>query len=62
MSLYSQNGHANRREYLDTLADEYGLERRTVYAMASMLGHTEDFDGLVTACEDMAHANECLAA
>lgn len=61
MSLYSQNGYTDRREYLDSLAEENGLERRTVYAMASMLGHTEDFDGLVTACEDMAQVNDCLA-
>lgn len=49
MNEYEQQGYANRREYLDALADEYGRER--VYALAGVLGPAEDFDGLVTALE-----------
>lgn len=51
MSVYQENGFANRQEYLESLCEEY--PRRTVMAMASMLGPSEDFDGLVTGLEDM---------
>ena len=54
MSIYTDEGYTNRRAYLDELADEYGLDRTTVYALAGLLGPNEDFDGLVTACEDAA--------
>ena len=46
-----------RKNYLDDLADEYDVDRETVYAIASMLGETEDYDGLVTELENFA--NEC---
>lgn len=52
MSIYTANGHANRRAYLDSLAEEYGVPVREVYALASILGPSEDFDGLVTAVQD----------
>jgi hypothetical protein len=52
MSIYTDQGYTSRRDYLDTLADETGVERSTVYAMAQMLGPDEDFDGLVTSLED----------
>lgn len=54
MTIYQENGFANRREYLDSLAAELGLDRDTVYLMATMLGPSEDFDGLVTSLEDYA--------
>jgi hypothetical protein len=54
MTIYQENGFANRREYLDSLALELGLDRDTVYLMATMLGPSEDFDGLVTSLEDYA--------
>ena len=41
-----------RQEYLTTLADDFGIDRETVYMMADILGPNEDFDGLVTALED----------
>ena len=52
MSIYIENGYKNRRDYLDSLAEDFGIEKQTVYAMASILGSNEDFDGLVTALED----------
>ena len=52
MNDYKSHGYANRREYLEGLAQEY--PRETVFALASMLGPNEDFDGLVTALEDFA--------
>jgi len=54
MTIYQENGFTNRREYLDSLAAELGLDRDTVYLMATMLGPSEDFDGLVTSLEDYA--------
>jgi hypothetical protein len=52
MDDYQANGFATRRDYLESLAEEY--PRDTVFALASMLGPNEDFDGLVTALEDYA--------
>ena len=49
---YTANGYANRREYLESLTDEYPAE--LVYALADILGPGEDFDGLITALEDHA--------
>jgi hypothetical protein len=54
MTIYQENGFQTRRDYLDSLADELGLDPRTVYLMATMLGPSEDFDGLVTSLEDYA--------
>ena len=54
MSIYTDEGYASRRDYLDTLADDLGIDRATVYAAAAMLGPSEDFDGLVTMLEDHA--------
>ena len=50
MNDYTANGFANRREYLESLCEDY--DRETVYALAGILGASEDFDGLVTALED----------
>lgn len=52
MSVYTDNGYENRKDYLNCLADEYGLELSTVYSIASVLGSSEDFDGLLTTLED----------
>ena len=53
MSIYTENGYANRRDYLNSLAEDYGIDLNTVLVLADMLGPSEDFDGLVTALEDM---------
>ena len=50
MTDYQAEGFATRREYLESLAEDY--PRDAVFALASMLGASEDFDGLVTALED----------
>lgn len=49
MSIYVQNGYANRAEYLDSLREEYG---EAVDALISVLPPSEDFDGLITELED----------
>jgi len=40
---------------LQQLADGMGIERSTVFALADLLGETEDFDGLVTSLEDIGN-------
>lgn len=58
MSIYTDEGYASRRDYLENLADDLGLDRDEVFTLASMLGSSEDFDGLVTMCEDRAEKLE----
>ena len=50
MNDYIAQGFKNRRDYLESLAEEY--DRDQVFMLAAMLGPSEDFDGLVTALED----------
>lgn len=54
MSIYSENGYKNRKEYLESLADDYGQDLAVVYNLAELYGPSEDFDGLVTTLEDLA--------
>ena len=55
-SVYQEHGFANRKEYLESLAQEY--PRSMVFAAASVLGPSEDFDGLVTTLEDAEESGE----
>lgn len=50
MNIYQENGYQNRRDYLESLCEDY--PRDAVYALASILGSSEDFDGLITSLED----------
>ena len=52
MTVYTKKGYRNREDYLRSLADEYRVPCEAVFALASMLGPDEDFDGLVTSLED----------
>jgi hypothetical protein len=52
MSVYTENGYENRRDYLNSLAEEYRVPLEIVYAAADLLGPNEDFDGLVTTIQD----------
>jgi len=52
-SIYMRNGYRDRRQYLEMLAEDYGLEQIVVFQLAALLGPNEDFDGLVTTLEDM---------
>lgn len=54
-NVYEANGYESRDEYLECLAEDYGVDIHTVYQLANLLGEDEDFDGLVTALEDMAY-------
>ena len=51
-NIYVENGFKNREDYLNDLADSYGIDSEMVFALAEMLGDNEDFDGLLCACED----------
>ena len=50
MSIYIENGYADRNEYLDTLREEYGND--LVDTLITVLPASEDFDGLVTELEE----------
>ena len=54
MTVYQAEGYKNRTDYLRGLADEIGVDEKTVFMMADLLGEEEDFDGLVTSLEDYA--------
>jgi hypothetical protein len=54
MTIYQENGFQTRKEYLLDLADNMGMDASIVFALADMLGSSEDFDGLVTSLEDYA--------
>ena len=51
-NIYIENGYKNRRDYLENLALDIGLDREIVFSLASLLGSVEDFDGLVSSLED----------
>jgi hypothetical protein len=53
MSIYKENGFDTRMDYLIDLADTYGIDQSIVFAMADMLGKSEDFDGLINTLEDI---------
>lgn len=52
MSIYTDLGYENRKEYLISLAEDYEIEKETVFSIAYLLGSNEDFDGLINAIED----------
>ena len=49
---YASNGYKDRSDYLDSLADDRGIDRTAVDMIADMLGESEDFDGLINALDD----------
>lgn len=53
MSIYTDNGYADRAEYLQELRCEYG---QLVDVLITVLPASEDFDGLVTELEDAFQA------
>ena len=57
-NIYTENGYANRAEYLKSLAEDNGVPLNVVKALAQLLGPEEDFDGLVNEVEDQANSME----
>ena len=53
-NIYVAKGYKNRSDYLANLAMDYGVSKNTVFAIAYMLGESEDFDGLITELEEFA--------
>ena len=51
-NVYTINGYKNRKDYLENLALDMGIEMDIVFSLASLLGSIEDFDGLVSSLED----------
>lgn len=52
-NIYQEHGYANRTEYLTSVAEDYGVDFITVLSIASVLGKSEDFDGLLSALDDL---------
>ena len=52
-TIYQENGYSSRKEYLHSLADDYGVDINVVVQLASLLGEGEDFDGLVSSLQDI---------
>jgi len=52
-NIYTRNGYENRTDYLNSLADDYCVNINEVFELADLLGEDEDFDGLITALQDM---------
>jgi hypothetical protein len=53
-NIYQEEGYKNRVDYLKSLAEQYGADVTTVFALAEILGENEDFDGLVSELEDIS--------
>ena len=53
-SIYTRNGYKNRKDYLGSIADDYGVPPMFVFELAGMLGDGEDFDGLVSSMDDFS--------
>lgn len=57
-NVYTKNGYKNRKDYLKSLAKEYGVDYATVYSLANMFGENEDFDGLILALDEINDIEE----
>lgn len=51
-NIYQEKGYRDRNHYLECLAEDTGIDLDSVYALADLLGPSEDFDGLVSALSD----------
>lgn len=54
MDLYVEQGFESRQAYLEYLSLEHEVPKKTVLALADLLGPEEDFDGLPTALQDFS--------
>ena len=51
-NVYISKGYKDRKDYLQSLAEEFDIDFGTVVMVANTLGRNEDFDGLISALED----------
>lgn len=54
-SVYAMNGYKDRADYLENLAEDYGVGLDEVQLLAELLGPSEDFDGLVSMVRDLEY-------
>ena len=54
LDRYQEDGAIDRFGYLESLADDHGVEFDVILTLVDVLGPEEDFDGLVTSLEDLA--------
>lgn len=52
MTIYTVHGYENRDDYLQNLREDYNVPEDVFDTIAELYGPEEDFDGLVTFCED----------
>ena len=52
MNVYQENGYKDRKDYLKSLAEDFDMDYKDVVMIATTLGESEDFDGLITSLED----------
>jgi len=51
-NIYIENGYKDRQDYLQSLAEKFGISFDIVALYASILGSSEDFDQLITSLEN----------
>lgn len=56
--VYKRHGYNDRADYLQSLAEEYGLDYEMICAFANLLGPNEDFDGLINTLEDACNNDD----
>ena len=54
-TIYQERGYDSRTDYLKRLAEDFDVSLEYVLGTAQILGPSEDWDGLVTAVQDMAY-------
>lgn len=52
---YKEKGYENKKDYLESLSDEYCIPLYVIEALSDILGPSEDFDGLINELEDLCH-------
>lgn len=52
-NIYQEHGYESRADYLQSLAEDCGVDLDTVLMMAELLGPSEDYDGLVNTVQDI---------
>lgn len=52
MNDYVKNGYENRRDYLNSISEDFGIDIDVVLMTADLLGENEDFDGLISSLQD----------
>ena len=54
ITIYMEHGFPDREAYLKSLAVEYEVDEASVFYLAELLGHDEDFDGLPEDLKDFS--------